>query len=310
MLATAAAAAGAILRRWPRRRRRRTATSGRMRGRQRSAGHGLVSSDDQRCDEAPGRRCWTLRRRPGHGAGCGSTKTVTKTVTNTVTAEATGKSGVGPPAEQVQFGYIRSLKRTGGQYRLRFDPAWFLTGVTANTAAAEDGAVSPGEPVPNDNYVVNESTDPSRTSFLRMHASPRQGPLDQRVDRRSRLSDRRAEREGQRAARCDDLAQAWSRMSGGRSSAAHAGTLVSAVRVTCSAHGSWSCGVEVVPRGGVYGSAVKFATCGATPSERAQGTSGYGRLVTRSCEWAWCLDLRDPGAKLSGSVSILLASGC
>jgi hypothetical protein len=94
------------------------------------------------------------------GAGCGSTKTVTKTVTNTVTAEATGKSGVGPPAEQVQFGYIRSLKRTGGQYRLRFDPAWFLTGVTANTAAAEDGAVSPGEPVPNDNYVVNESHRP------------------------------------------------------------------------------------------------------------------------------------------------------
>jgi hypothetical protein len=56
-------------------------------------------------------------------AGCGSTKTVTKTVTNTVTAEAIGKSGVGAPAEQVQFGYIRSLKRNGGQYRLRFDPA-------------------------------------------------------------------------------------------------------------------------------------------------------------------------------------------
>jgi hypothetical protein len=44
-------------------------------------------------------------------------------VTNTVTAEAIGKSGVGAPAEQVQFGYIRSLKRNGGQYRLRFDPA-------------------------------------------------------------------------------------------------------------------------------------------------------------------------------------------
>jgi hypothetical protein len=28
--------------------------------------------------------------------------------------------------------------------------------VTANEAAAEDGAVEPGEPVPNDNYVVDE----------------------------------------------------------------------------------------------------------------------------------------------------------
>ena len=27
---------------------------------------------------------------------------------------------------------------------MRFDPAWFLTGITANTAAAEDGAVAPG----------------------------------------------------------------------------------------------------------------------------------------------------------------------
>ena len=39
---------------------------------------------------------------------------------------------------------------------MRFDPAWFLSGDTANTAAAEDGAVEPGQPVPNDNYVVEE----------------------------------------------------------------------------------------------------------------------------------------------------------
>src|SRR5438094_8027864 len=39
---------------------------------------------------------------------------------------------------------------------MRFDPEWFLTGVTANTAAAEDGVVSPGEPVPNDNYRLDE----------------------------------------------------------------------------------------------------------------------------------------------------------
>ena len=40
--------------------------------------------------------------------------------------------------------------------QLRFDPALFLSGETANVAAAEDGAVPPGEPVPNDNYVVDE----------------------------------------------------------------------------------------------------------------------------------------------------------
>ena len=39
---------------------------------------------------------------------------------------------------------------------MRFDPEWFLSGVTANTAAAEDGAVDPGQPVPNDNYRLDE----------------------------------------------------------------------------------------------------------------------------------------------------------
>jgi hypothetical protein len=54
------------------------------------------------------------------------------------------------------FGHIESLKAVGDHYELRFDPAWFLSGETANRAAAEDGAVAPGEPVPNDNYVVEE----------------------------------------------------------------------------------------------------------------------------------------------------------
>jgi hypothetical protein len=86
-------------------------------------------------------------------AGCGGTKTVTRTVT----VGATAKGDFGPPTELVQFGYIKSLERKGNGYVMRFDPALLLTGVTANTAAAEDGAVPPGEPVPNDNYRVNES---------------------------------------------------------------------------------------------------------------------------------------------------------
>lgn len=86
-------------------------------------------------------------------SGCGSTKTVTRTVT----VEATAKSGLAPPSEVVQFGYVKSLKPKGSGYVMRFDPALLLSGITANTAAAEDGAVPPGEPVPNDNYRVNES---------------------------------------------------------------------------------------------------------------------------------------------------------
>ncbi len=85
--------------------------------------------------------------------GCGSTKTVTRTVT----VNGTAKRGAGPPEERWQFGYLESLTRKDGRYVLQFDPAQFLTGEAANVAAAQDGAVEPGEPVPNDNYVVNES---------------------------------------------------------------------------------------------------------------------------------------------------------
>ena len=83
--------------------------------------------------------------------GCGGTKTVTKTVT----VSATAKSGVGVPREVVEYGYIKSLKSKGSGFELRFDPAWLLTGKTANQAALEDTGSSD---VPNDNYVVNEST--------------------------------------------------------------------------------------------------------------------------------------------------------
>ena len=62
-----------------------------------------------------------------------------------------------PAGQMVLFGHIKTLKRTGNHYRLRFDPAWFTSGITANTAAAEDGVVPKGQPVPNDNYIVDES---------------------------------------------------------------------------------------------------------------------------------------------------------
>ena len=79
------------------------------------------------------------------------------------TSSAVGLSGfrllppAAPAGQMVLFGHIRRLTRAGSRYRLRFDPAWFTSGITANTAAAEDGAVPKGQPVPNDNYIVDES---------------------------------------------------------------------------------------------------------------------------------------------------------
>jgi hypothetical protein len=76
--------------------------------------------------------------------------TVTITVPNKIAA---AKIGPGAPKRQVQFGHIKSLKRGEGEYLLRFDPAQYLTGVTASEAAQEDTGSSD---VPNDNYVVDE----------------------------------------------------------------------------------------------------------------------------------------------------------
>jgi hypothetical protein len=85
----------------------------------------------------------------------GPARTVTVTKTETAPATAPAAAGFGAPKPVLEFGYIKSLTRKGIGFELRFDPAWFVSGVTANTAAAEDGAVEPGQPVPNDNYVVD-----------------------------------------------------------------------------------------------------------------------------------------------------------
>jgi hypothetical protein len=86
-------------------------------------------------------------------AGCGSTRTVTRTVT--VSPSLAGS------AVQDLYGHIVSLTPTKTGYLLRFDPAWWLGGITANAAAAQDEHVSclPAscDPVPNDYYVVDES---------------------------------------------------------------------------------------------------------------------------------------------------------
>jgi len=60
------------------------------------------------------------------------------------------------PAEH--FGYIRSISTAGPAATLAFDEAEFLTGKAAQKAAEADGAVEPGEHVPNDYYIRNPDT--------------------------------------------------------------------------------------------------------------------------------------------------------
>jgi hypothetical protein len=69
---------------------------------------------------------------------------------------AVTKTVVKQPCGDRIFGRITAIARTGDHFELRFDPAWFTSGLTANSAAAEDGAVPKGEPVPNDYYVVDD----------------------------------------------------------------------------------------------------------------------------------------------------------
>lgn len=63
------------------------------------------------------------------------------------------QSALPPPAKH--FGYIRSVSTAGSAATLVFDEAQFLTGKQAQKAAEEDGAVPPGEAVPNDYYIRN-----------------------------------------------------------------------------------------------------------------------------------------------------------
>ena len=91
-------------------------------------------------------------------AGCGTTRTATRTTTRTITTA----SPLGASATEDFYGQIVALTPTSNGYLLRFDPAWWLNGVTANVAAAEDRhavcAPTSCEPVPNDYYVVDESS--------------------------------------------------------------------------------------------------------------------------------------------------------
>ncbi len=58
-----------------------------------------------------------------------------------------------PAGQMTLYGHVKTLTRKGGRFQMRFDPAWFTSGITASRAALED--TGSGD-VPNDNYVVEE----------------------------------------------------------------------------------------------------------------------------------------------------------
>jgi hypothetical protein len=58
-----------------------------------------------------------------------------------------------PAGQMTLYGHIKALSRVGGRFEMRFDPAWFTSGLTASRAALADTGSSE---VPNDNYVIEE----------------------------------------------------------------------------------------------------------------------------------------------------------
>ncbi len=68
-------------------------------------------------------------------------------------APGSSSAATAKPRQNVVYGHIKSLKRNGHNFELRFDPAWWLTGVTAQRAKRED--TGSGD-VTNDYYIVEE----------------------------------------------------------------------------------------------------------------------------------------------------------
>jgi len=101
-------------------------------------------------------------------AGCGGggarkavrTVTVQKAAVAKTVAVQQKPADLSATGDQRLYGLVKSLERKGDHYELRFDPAFFLSGVTANVAQAEDEHTpcqpSACPPVANDNSVVDE----------------------------------------------------------------------------------------------------------------------------------------------------------
>ena len=62
-----------------------------------------------------------------------------------------------PPQQLVVYAHIKSITAKGGSFEAKVDPAEYLSGETANRAAIADKVLQPGDTVPNDHYVRDES---------------------------------------------------------------------------------------------------------------------------------------------------------
>lgn len=65
-------------------------------------------------------------------------------------ALASTTSPAGSPAGASLYGHVKTITHTAGGFRMRFDPAWWLTGTAAEHACG-------CRPVANDYYVVDET---------------------------------------------------------------------------------------------------------------------------------------------------------
>jgi hypothetical protein len=99
-------------------------------------------------------------------AACGGDESSSPEAPGTTTAQTDTstertKGSLPPPAEISgdgrYFGYVRGAKSE--PHVILFDVAQTFSGEAADRAAAEDGAVPPGEPVPNDHYERNPEQD-------------------------------------------------------------------------------------------------------------------------------------------------------
>lgn len=90
-------------------------------------------------------------------AAAGLTSLAARTHAAPATATASDARLYSPPRVLVHYGHIRSLVKKESRYEMRFDPASWLGGTTANRAAVEDKVIGPGETVPNDYYIRDET---------------------------------------------------------------------------------------------------------------------------------------------------------
>ena len=88
-------------------------------------------------------------------AGCGGGGDENAAPGPSRTQASTSATPPPAPSSAERFGFIRSVSTAGPAATLAFDEAELLTGKAAQRAAEDDGAVEPGEAVPNDYYIRN-----------------------------------------------------------------------------------------------------------------------------------------------------------